>query len=243
MGIYQARKKAYATKKCTTEITEWFESLLNVRDSISQTQREDWVFFMLHQVFLCFVEDTKPILIENFPSKKIKHPPPTKSIQQLSKILSSYKFVRKEHSAHAIGPDILGVLFENVLGFLEQRQTNIRHNTGSFYTPPQIVNYMIEESLFLYLEHKISMKEDVKEKLHQLLRCYTPLSKKNPFEEEPDLTKEIVQALSTCRILDPCCGAGAFPMGVLEKMVDVLDILDPKNILWKEIHVQKHIQE
>ena len=239
MGIHQARKKACSTKKCTTEILEWFESLLRDRDAISQKQREGWVFFLLHHVFLCFVDDINAISIEKWAEEIEELRPPTKSIQQLSKILSSYEFVLKEHSEQSIGPDILGVLFENVLGFLEQKETNVRHNTGSFYTPPPIVNYMIEESLILYLEHKIAMTGDMKEKLHQLLRCHTPLSKKNPFEEEPDLTKEIVQVLSTCKILDPCCGAGAFPIGVLEKMVDVLDILDPQNILWKEIHVQK----
>lgn len=238
MGIHQAKKKASSTKKCTIEILEWFESLLRNRGKISQQQREDWIFFVLHRVFLCFVKDPISIL-KNWSEDKLKYRPPTKDVQQLSKILSSYEFVLKEHSEGAIGPDILGVLFENVLGFLEQKQTNIRHKTGSFYTPPQIVNYMIEESLSLYLERKISMKSDMKEKLHQLLRCST-LSSKNPLKEDLELSKKIIQVLSKCRILDPCCGAGSFSVGVLERMVNILDILDPKNVLWKEIHVQKY---
>ena len=143
MRIHQTRKKACATKECTAEILDWFESLLKNKDTISQKQRENWVFFLLHSVFLCFVGDKNTIAMEKQSEEKEEHRPPTQRIQQLYKILSSYEFVLKEHSEQSIGPDILGVLFENVLGFLEQRQTNVRHNTGSFYTPPQIVNYMI----------------------------------------------------------------------------------------------------
>jgi hypothetical protein len=34
-------------------------------------------------------------------------------------------------------------------------------------------------------------------------------------------------------VLDPACGSGAFPMGMLQKLVAVLRKLDPDNALWK----------
>ncbi|MDD4150829.1 MAG: TaqI-like C-terminal specificity domain-containing protein, partial [Bacteroidales bacterium] len=51
-----------------------------------------------------------------------------------------------------------------------------------------------------------------------------------------------VSALDRCKILDPACGSGAFPMGVLQKMVHMLQKLDPENLIWKEVQIQK-VQE
>ena len=36
------------------------------------------------------------------------------------------------------------------------------------------------------------------------------------------------------KVLDPACGSGAFPMGVLLKVVHILHKLDPENRRWKE---------
>ena len=47
--------------------------------------------------------------------------------------------------------------------------------------------------------------------------------------------RDLVNALYHCRILDPACGSGAFPMGLLLKMVNLLQRLDPKNTLWHEV--------
>ncbi len=65
--------------------------------------------------------------------------------------------------------------------------------------------------------------------------------KPNPFSEVE--TKAIIEAIDKCKILDPACGSGAFPMGILHKMVHILQKLDPKNNYWKELQKQKAIQE
>jgi hypothetical protein len=44
----------------------------------------------------------------------------------------------------------------------------------------------------------------------------------------------LIEAIDNCKILDPACGSGAFPMGVLHKLTFILRKLDPGNILWKE---------
>lgn len=49
--------------------------------------------------------------------------------------------------------------------------------------------------------------------------------------------ERLIQALDNCKILDPACGSGAFPMGVLQKMVHILSKLDRHNERWK--HQQK----
>jgi REP element-mobilizing transposase RayT len=52
-------------------------------------------------------------------------------------------------------------------------------------------------------------------------------------------SSEYVQALFKCKILDPACGSGAYPMGVLHKMVELMTILDPKNEHLKQIEGKK----
>ncbi|HUX90819.1 MAG TPA: Eco57I restriction-modification methylase domain-containing protein [Gallionellaceae bacterium] len=47
--------------------------------------------------------------------------------------------------------------------------------------------------------------------------------------------QQLIRAIEQLRVLDPACGSGAFPMGILQKLVHVLRKLDdsPPNALWK----------
>ena len=47
-------------------------------------------------------------------------------------------------------------------------------------------------------------------------------------EKEP-----LIEAISNARIIDPAVGSGAFPMGVLQRMVNLLSVLDPDNEKWE----------
>lgn len=62
-------------------------------------------------------------------------------------------------------------------------------------------------------------------------------------EEHVDFTEEeskkILESLDSCKILDPACGSGAFPMGALQKMVQIIHKLDPHNDIWKQLQIQK----
>jgi hypothetical protein len=61
----------------------------------------------------------------------------------------------------------------------------------------------------------------------------------NPFK--PKETDELIEAINNAKILDPACGSGAFPMGVLHKMVYLLQKLDPGNVKWKAQQKEKII--
>ena len=50
-------------------------------------------------------------------------------------------------------------------------------------------------------------------------------------------------AIEKIKILDPACGSGAFPMGILHKLVLVLHKLDPENKYWYKLQYQKAIKE
>ena len=56
-------------------------------------------------------------------------------------------------------------------------------------------------------------------------------------------TDVFIKAISEAKILDPACGSGAFPMGVLHRLVDLLNKLDPDNKKWNELQIQRAIDE
>ncbi len=154
----------------------------------------------------------------------------------LINILDSYKFTVAENTPLeeeiALDPELLGKVFENLLAsYNPETQTTARKQTGSFYTPREIVNYMVDESLLAYLQEKLEEKGyiDCEDQLRDLL-SYS--ENPNPFDDNQ--TNLLIQTIDNCKILDPACGSGAFPMGVLLKLVHVLQKLDPENAQWKE---------
>ena len=170
------------------------------------------------------------------------------AVKGLINILKSYKFTITENTPIeedvALDPELLGKVFENLLAsYNPETKTTARKQTGSFYTPREIVNYMVDESLIAYLKKEVEDwkmdEKQVEEKLHEL----ASFDAKNPFAENQKLTRDIVSALDRCKILDPACGSGAFPMGALQKMVHMLQKLDPDNLIWKEVQIKKVEEE
>jgi hypothetical protein len=165
-------------------------------------------------------------------------------VKGLIDILSGYKFTVAENTPVeeevALDPELLGKVFENLLAsYNPETQTTARKQTGSFYTPREIVNYMVDESLKAYLKQALSDKVNIKaedaETGLEILFSYT--EREHAFTNNE--TKALIQAIDTCKILDPACGSGAFPMGILHKLVHILHKLDPKNEQWKERQIQK----
>jgi len=170
------------------------------------------------------------------------------AVKGLINILKSYKFTIAENTPIeedvALDPELLGKVFENLLAsYNPETKTTARKQTGSFYTPREIVNYMVDESLIAHLKNSVSnwdMEEkELDEKLHKLV-SFEPV---NPFENDISLSKEIIQSLDNCKILDPACGSGAFPMGILQKMVHILQKVDPDNEYWQDLQLEKAKQD
>ena len=73
-------------------------------------------------------------------------------IHGLIDILNSYKFTVAENTPIeeevALDPELLGKVFESLLAsYNPETKTTARKQTGSFYTPREIVNYMVDESI------------------------------------------------------------------------------------------------
>lgn len=186
--------------------------------------------------FLFFGSEVEVDLNSVYDTKKNKY-----TSRGLITILDRYKFTITENSPIeeeiALDPELLGKVFENLLAsYNPETQTTARKSTGSFYTPREIVHYMVDESLLAYFKQKLEDKgiNDCEEKLRSLIGYNED---PNPFN--PNESQILIQAVDACKILDPACGSGAFPMGILQKLVHILHKLDPNNQLWKEKQLQK----
>jgi adenine-specific DNA-methyltransferase len=195
----------------------------------------------------------------------------------LLKIFDSYKFTIEENTPVeeevALDPELLGKVFENLLAsYNPDTKTTARKKSGSFYTPREVVDYMVDEALVCYLERPLAPvkpaqaatqfiangllhldagpgdldldavaanpmsgglavggpENPLRDRLRRLL-SYRHTS--HNFNAAETLT--LIAAIERLRVLDPACGSGAFPMGMLQKLVAVLRKLDPDNALWK----------
>lgn len=175
----------------------------------------------------------------------------TYKVRGLIDILDSYKFTVDENTPIeeeiALDPELLGKVFENLLAsYNPETQTTARKQTGSFYTPREIVNYMVDESIIAYLSTKLLAKfpaygKDEKQ-LDERLRHLVAYNDE-PHKFTPTEVDVLIAAINTLKALDPACGSGAFPMGMLHKLVYILGKLDPDNSKWRELQKQKAIKE
>ncbi len=174
--------------------------------------------------------------------KKAPAKPIEKEVSGLLTILSRYKFTVLENTPFeeeiALDPELLGKVFENLLAsYNEDTRTTARKATGSFYTPREIVAYMVDEALGAYLRGAVPLvAADGSDRLAALIAA-PPADIGNAFKEEEKVA--LIAAIDRVKILDPACGSGAFPMGVLHRLVDLLLKLDPHNRRWKQQQLRK----
>ena len=167
-------------------------------------------------------------------------------------ILNRYKFTITENTPIeeeiALDPELLGKVFENLLAsYNQETRVTARKQTGSFYTPREVVDYMVDESLIVYLATQLLDPESVDEadrgELEQRLRVLLDYSSaENPFADRPEEQLLLIVAIDQLKVLDPAVGSGAFPMGILQKLVFILGKLDPDNKLWKFQQKEREIR-
>ena len=147
-------------------------------------------------------------------------------------VLGQYNFTVDENTSYdielSIDPEMLGRIFENLLAEINpETGENAKKSTGSFYTPRDIVDYMVDSSILEHLKTKTGISE---EKLKALISYGKEDDELISFSETEK--KSIVNALYSVTVLDPACGSGAFPIGVLQKIVYMLQEIDPDATLW-----------
>ena len=208
----------------------YYDGFSERQESLEQLYLPDWLFFG--------EEVGKGIDLSQWYDDTKKR---NVSARGIIDILKRYNFTIEENTPLdqevSLDPELLGKAFENLLAsYNPETKTSARKQTGSFYTPREIVQYMVDESLVAHLK---SVCGDELEPQYRALLSYAT--------EETTLDKEkrrkIMQAIYHCQVLDPACGSGAFPMGMLQQMVHILRQLDPTNEMWKEFMIDLAIEQ
>ncbi len=164
-------------------------------------------------------------------------------------LLKGYKFTVEENTPIeqevALDPELLGKVFENLLAaYNPETGATARKQTGSYYTPRPIVDYMVEEALVAALAGQVSPTDGDGKFWEERLRYLFDYAKTFDDASEWFDSREsdaVVRAISGLKILDPAVGSGAFPMGVLHKLTLALRRLDPDNVRWSQLQKERAI--
>ena len=208
----------------------YYDGFSERKESLEQLYLPDWLFFG--------EEVGKGIdLSQWYDDKKKKNV----SARGIIDILKRYNFTIEENTPLdqevSLDPELLGKAFENLLAsYNPETKTSARKQTGSFYTPREIVQYMVDESLVAHLKRICG--DELESQYRSLLSYATEETTLNDEQRQ-----SIMQAIYNCRVLDPACGSGAFPMGVLQQMVHILRQLDPTNEMWKDFMIDIAIDQ
>ena len=157
--------------------------------------------------------------IEDKKTKNINFPKAL--FESLFEFLDRYNFTIDENDTndHEVGidPEMLGHIFENLL--------EDNKDKGAFYTPKEIVRYMCQESLKEYLKTSIETSKQwpadtldgnaLETELHHFVT-------KKEAQEIKAHHKTIATALRDVKICDPAIGSGAFPMGLLNEIFQLV---------------------
>ena len=168
---------------------------------------------------------------------------------------SQYNFTTDESSPDyeqiAIDPEMLGRVFESLLAEqINEDGKQERKAKGAFYTPREIVSYMCKESLRQYLYNKLPDKKYhagidmlLNKSEYDWARDHSN-SKRDlwTFGNADTIAKQVIKILDDLRLIDPACGSGAFPMGMMQLLIKTYLRLDSTQDPYKiKIRIMENI--
>ncbi len=144
----------------------------------------------------------------------------------ITNLFDNYNFTVREDTEFekevAIDPEMMGTIFERLILGLESKKfediPDPRRASGSYYTPKFIVAFMVKQSLLNYLTNLFPDIERT-----QLRNLVFQLGTDGLMKEY--LTK-VRDKLLDIKVVDPGVGSGAYPVGLLLKMLEVVEAID-----------------
>lgn len=138
-------------------------------------------------------------------------------VESILGFFNGYNFTIAENVAGdedvAVDPEMLGKVFENMLVAEE------RGKSGTFYTPRGIVQFMCGEVLARYLADASGVSLETA----QVLVNYDPDISDRDLNGlmSPQQARGLKQAIASLKVLDPAVGSGAFPLGMMQLILNV----------------------
>ena len=206
-------------------------------DNLEFTHEEGTAFKLPNKLFYARREDG--FTIATGTGRRVQQRP----VEGINRIFDRYRFTVAENTPLeedvALDPELLGLVFENLLAEIdpddEAAAESARKESGSYYTPRRIVDYMVNEALHLHLRTRFEQAGASRDDLQLLTQlCYATVEGLADDVDFSSIADRVVAEMDAVRVLDPACGSGAFPMGMLHRMVEVLRHVDPDNERWKK---------
>jgi hypothetical protein len=187
--------------------------------------------------FLFFGSEREEDLSADYGDKKFRKV----RVRGLIHTLQRYRFTIEENTPIeqevALDPELSGKVFENLLAaYNPETGATARKQTGSFYTPREIVDYMVDEALIAFMKGSL-ITENAEATEKKLRRLASWEESDHDFDARE--TEMLIAAIDKLKALDPAVGSGAFPMGILHKLVFILGKLDPRNEQWEQRQIQR----
>ncbi|MGQ9848336.1 MAG: Eco57I restriction-modification methylase domain-containing protein, partial [Bacteroidales bacterium] len=220
-----------AKTKFVKTIVLLYKQVKNEDINLNDGELTDVLFYTL---FDCFLKengiDWRELLNINDDNLQARYPDFVMAIKEICK---NYRFDYDDEIKNS------KIITPRYLSFIQERIFSIQKNndgltkrqlTGTFYTPELIVNYMVNESLQLYLQNVIRNFNGYNIFQSEKLNI-------TPFDKETlDLSN-----LYNIRILDPAVGTGNFIVNLLEKLTTLLFFQSQHDI--ERFNIKKYLIE
>lgn len=109
----------------------------------------------------------------------------------------------------AVDPEMLGKVFEELV--------TGRHESGSYYTPRPVVSFMCREALKGYLESQNTGASA------EAIRFF--VDQKDAAKLTVASAPKVGDALAKVKVVDPACGSGAYLLGMMQELVELMTVL------------------
>ena len=146
----------------------------------------------------------------------------------ISLVLNTFFKKYKFGSNQQINADMLGYIFEKTINYISGQGTNKQKEEGAYYTPDDIVGFIIEKTLTPVIFEK--MKEGLrnvgwKDRDLKDFDSIETLLSSNDRPKSPKAIREMIKSIDTIRVVDPACGSGHFLTAMLSRILRVQESL------------------
>jgi type I restriction-modification system DNA methylase subunit len=142
----------------------------------------------------------------------------------ISTFFNKYKFGLNQQ----INADMLGYIFEKTINYISGQGTNKQKEEGAYYTPDDIVGFIIKKTLTPVIFEKMLQGlrnagwRDID--LKDFVSIDTLLSSENRPKSRIAVRK-MIESLDSIRVVDPACGSGHFLTATLSTILRVKENL------------------
>ncbi|MDO9577355.1 MAG: Eco57I restriction-modification methylase domain-containing protein [Candidatus Cloacimonadales bacterium] len=151
-----------------------------------------------------------------------------KCFKTIFEFFNSYNFTISEDSPFdqevAVDPEMIGKVYESLVNVSEE--IDERGEAGIFYTPRIEIDLMCKLSLVAFLTNHLGSEH--KPLLYEFIMAFDAEEKEQADAQitEKTLWQTIESLLRDLTVVDPACGSGSFPVGMLQILDDLFIRID-----------------